>query len=174
MCGGGPEFTSEQTCWVSADATSLLKIFLPMSCRSWAEPGTSGQRWGRHPLPCPSLELPDGVWFWAEGCVSWSSVHSDWGVHCGGGRGHGEHEPGRLWRFKRGYEVRNNKHIKVYAIVVISILLCPFRLLTQCKWEQEWRWAMPPCRTLWWLMVWQMPSMVTTWASQVWHLSTAA
>ena len=70
--------------------------FPSLSLRSRAEPGTSGQCWGRYPVPCPGLELPDGVWLRAEGCVSGSSVHPDRRVHCGGGRGHGEHEQGRL------------------------------------------------------------------------------
>lgn len=76
-------------------------IFPFLSFRSGAEPGASGQRWGWYPLPRPGLELPDGVWLWAEGCVSGSSVHPDWRVRCGGGRRHGEHEPGRLGHKER-------------------------------------------------------------------------
>uniref|UniRef100_A0AAZ3QS34 Acetyl-CoA acetyltransferase 2 n=1 Tax=Oncorhynchus tshawytscha TaxID=74940 RepID=A0AAZ3QS34_ONCTS len=39
------------------------------------------------------MELPDGVWIWAEGSVSGRSVNPDWRVNCGGGWRHGEHEP---------------------------------------------------------------------------------
>lgn len=66
----------------------------PPILRSRAEPGPAGQRRGRHPLPRPSLELPDGVWVWVEGRVSRCAIHPDRGVHCGGRWGHGEHEQG--------------------------------------------------------------------------------
>lgn len=41
------------------------------------------------------MELPNGVWLWAEGRLSGSSVHHVWRVQGGGGGGHGEHEQGR-------------------------------------------------------------------------------
>lgn len=73
--------------------TVVCVLFLCL--RSWAEPSPSSQcrRW--HPLPCPGLELSDGVWLWAEGRVSGRSVHPGWRVHHSGGRRHGEHEQGR-------------------------------------------------------------------------------
>lgn len=78
---------------------SMVFYFFPSLCsRSWSEPGTSGQRRGRYPLPCPGVELPDGVWLRTQGCVSGSSVCPGWRVHCGGRRGHGEYEQGRLWQ----------------------------------------------------------------------------
>lgn len=84
--------------WVKLSGNISLTsiVFFPfLSSRSWTEPGTSGQCRGRYPLPCPGLELPDGVWLGPEGCVAGSSVHPGWRVHCGGGRGHGEYEQGR-------------------------------------------------------------------------------
>lgn len=46
-------------------------------------------------------------------------------------------------------------------------LLCILRLLIQCIWEQEWRWAMPPCRIPWWQTAWRTSSTATTWESRV-------
>lgn len=63
--------------------------------RSRSEPGSPGQCCGRHPLPSAGVELPDGVWLWAEGRLPGSSVHHVWRVSGGGGRWHGEHEQGR-------------------------------------------------------------------------------
>lgn len=73
--------------------------FLLLCLRPWAEPSTSGQCRCWYPLPCPRLELSDGVRLWAEGRVSGHSVHPGWRIHHSGGRRHGEHEQGRL-RFR--------------------------------------------------------------------------
>lgn len=72
----------------------FFSLSLCRSLRSWSEPDSPGQRCGRHPLPSAGVELPDGVWLWAEGRLSGSSVHHVWRVHGGRGRGHGEHEQG--------------------------------------------------------------------------------
>lgn len=74
----------------------FIVCFLWLCLRPWAEPSTPGQCRCWYPLPCPSLELSDGVWLWVEGRVSGGSVHPGWRIHHSGGRRHGEHEQGRL------------------------------------------------------------------------------
>lgn len=88
--------SSSPSCLFSSTALILTEsLCSSASPRSRSEPGSSGQCCGRDPLPSAGVELPDGVWLWAEGRVSGSSVHHVWRVQGGGGGGHGEHEQGR-------------------------------------------------------------------------------
>lgn len=74
----------------------FIVCFLLLCLRPWAEPSTPGQCRCWYPLPCPCLELSDGVWLRAEGRMSGCSVHPGWRIHHSGGRRHGKHEQGRL------------------------------------------------------------------------------